>query len=112
MAVSEYRWRWDAKGMSTVSVACFCQILPEPIRRECHQILLAIPKVDIDLGLLGVVLVPDPARNLVAIRLLDFAHMMRQRRNKIRPEKMSNPKQTKWKVMKTARAFEKGPSRQ
>src|SRR5437899_5141647 len=79
MAVPEYRWRWDAKGMSTVSVACFCEILPELIRRECHQVLLAIPKIDIDLGL-WLVLVPDPARNLLAIRLLDFAYMMRQRR--------------------------------
>ena len=86
MAVPEYRWRWDAKGMSTVSVTCFCEILPELIRRECHQVLLAIPKIDIDLGL-WLVLVPDPARNLVAVCLLDFAHMMRQRRGTNSPGK-------------------------
>src|SRR6266571_2733486 len=65
--------------MPTISVTCIREILPELIRRKCHQVMLAIPKIDIDLGI-WLVLVPDPARNPVAVRLLDFAHMMWQRR--------------------------------
>src|SRR6266705_1353388 len=93
VAVLEYRRSCDAKGMSTVSVACFCEILPELIRRECHQVLLAIPKIDIHL--VWLVLVPDPARNLVAVRLLDFAHIMRQRRGTNSPGKNQQTKANK-----------------
>ena len=77
VAVLEKRRRLDAKGVLAVSVACVREILSELIRRERHQILFAIPKIDTDLGI-WLVFVPNPARNLVAIGLLDSDRMMRQ----------------------------------
>ena len=65
--------------MPAVSVTCVNQILSELIGRERHHILFAIPKIDIHLGI-WFVLVPDQARNCIAVGLLDFADMVRQRR--------------------------------
>jgi hypothetical protein len=36
--------------MPAISVTCFHEILPELVRRECHQELFAIPKIEVTLN--------------------------------------------------------------
>src|SRR6267143_4334015 len=67
----------NLKGVSAVSVTGIHQILPELIRRERHDILVTIPKFNMDLSV-HIVFVPNPARNCRAVCVLDFAGKMRQ----------------------------------
>ena len=76
MAVFDQQRRCDPKAMLTVSVTCIREILPELIGRDCHQVMFAIPKIDIDFGV-WLVFVPSPARASVAGDQFNFARMMR-----------------------------------
>ena len=79
-AFFERRWRHDAKAVLALSVARIREILPELISRDCHQILIAIPKINIDFRV-RLVLVPNPAIDFIAVGPLNFADMMRQWRS-------------------------------
>ena len=66
------------KAMLAVSITCVHQILPEFVGGEFHQILIAIPKFDINWDIWPMS-VPNPPIHLMAISLLDVAHMVRER---------------------------------
>jgi len=67
----------NIKGMPAVSVTGIPEILPELIRRERYDILITIPKFNMELGI-HIVFVPNPARNRCAVRVIDLAANMRQ----------------------------------
>lgn len=62
--------------MLAISITCIREILPKFVGGELHQILLAIPKFDINWDV-WLIFIPNPPTNLVAISLLDVADMMR-----------------------------------
>ena len=75
--VPKLRWSRNVKGMPAVSVTGIHEILPELIRRERRDILVTIPKLNLDLGI-HLVLVPNPARNRCAVSVIDLAGKMRE----------------------------------
>jgi len=68
----------NVKGMPAVSVTGIHEVLAELIRWQRHDILITIPKFNMDLSI-HIVFVPNPARNRRAVRVLDLAGKMRQR---------------------------------
>jgi hypothetical protein len=72
-------WRSrNLKSVPAVSVTGIREILPELIRRECHDIRVKLQKLNMDLSV-HIVIVPNPARNRRAVCMIDFAGKMRQR---------------------------------
>jgi hypothetical protein len=76
--IPELRRNRNLKNVPAISVTRIHKILPKLVGGKLHQIFIAIPKFDINRDI-GLVFIPNPPLNLIAIGLLDVAYMVRKR---------------------------------